>query len=121
MATVPAQIAAGTPRGIAHTLTDFVVESESITDNDVSEQVPDQNGAITDEIKYDKRTDLRLTVRSAKAAVSNPPAAIGTLLQYPSSGGAKYKVDSVEEAGTYNGLRRWNIVGHKFENFPAQT
>ena len=118
MATVPAQIAAGTPRGIANTLTDFVVETESITDNDVSEQVPDQNGAIADEIKYDKRTDLRLTVRSAKAAVTNPPAAIGTLLTY---GGAKYKVDSVEEAGTYNGLRRWNINGHKFENYPAQT
>ena len=118
MATVSAQIAAGTPRGIARTLTGFVVETENITDNDVSEQVPDQNGAIADEIQYDKRTDLRLTVRSSSATVSTPPAAVGTLLTY---GGAKYKVDNVEEAGSYNGLRRWNINGHKFENFPAQT
>jgi hypothetical protein len=121
MATVPSQIAAGTPRGISNVLKDFVVETESITDNDVSEQVPDQNGAIADEIKYDKRTDLRLTVRSANASVSTDPAAIGTLLQYPSSSGAKYKVDSVEEAGSYNGLRRWNITAHKYENFPAQS
>lgn len=120
MAKVPTSIAAGTPRGIANVLTNFVVETESITDNDVSEQVPDQNGAIADEIKYDKRTDLRLTVRSATTGTT-APATIGTLLQYPSSGGAKYKVDSVEEAGSYNGLRRWNITAHKYENFPSQS
>ena len=118
MATVPASIAAGTPRGITNTLSGFVVETESITANDVSEQVPDQLGAIADEINYDTRTDLRLTVRSANATVSAPPASIGSVLTY---GGTKYHVDSVEEAGSYNGLRRWNINAHRFVNYPSST
>ena len=118
MATTPTSIAAGTPRGITNTLSNFVVESETFTNADVSEQVPDQMGAIVDEIAYDIRIDLRLTVRSAKtaSATTTPPAAIGTVLTYAS---IKYKVDSVEEAGTYNGLRRWNISAHRYTNYPA--
>ena len=114
MATVPA-IAASTPRGIQNTLSGFVVETENITPNDVSEPVPDQNGAIADEISYDTRTDLRLTVRSATTG-KNPPTTAGAAnFTYA---GSKWKVDSVEEAGAYNGLRRWNIVAHKYANYP---
>lgn len=117
MTTVPEQIEAGTPRGITRTLANFVIETENIVPNDIAEPVPDQKNAVADEISYDTRTDLRLTVRSAKAAVTAPPAVAGALLTY---GGVNYKVDSVDEAGTYNGLRRWNITGHKYENYPAQ-
>lgn len=108
----------GTLRGISRTLTGYVIETESITENDVSEPVPDQNGAIAEEIKYDKRTDLSLTVRS-KTNSTSAPATIGTVLTYPSTSGVKYHVDSVEDAGSYNGLRRWNIRAHRYENYPA--
>lgn len=117
MATEPA-IAEGTPRGITHTLSGYVVETESIVPNDVSEPVPDQKGATADEITYDTRTDLRLTVRSATIATTAPTTAGVKNFTYA---GSKWKVDSVEEAGTYNGLRRWNITGHKFTNWPPQT
>lgn len=117
MATTPA-IAAGTPRGIANTLSGYVVETESITPADRSEEVPDQQGAIADEISYDTRTDLRLTVRSATTATTAPATAGATNFTYA---GSKWKVDSVEEAGSYNGLRRWNINAHKYANFPART
>ena len=117
MATTP-PIAAGTPRGITNTLSGYVVETESITPADRSEEVPDQQGAIADEINFDIRTDLRLTVRSAKASVTAPPATAGSkAFSYADS---TWKVDSVEEAGSYNGLRRWNINAHKYTNFPAQ-
>ena len=117
MAITPS-IEAGTPRGIQHTLENFVIETESITPADRSEEVPDQQGAIADEINYDIRTDLRLTVRSSKASVTAPPATAGSkAFSYADS---TWKVDSVEEAGSYNGLRRWNINAHKYTNFPAQ-
>ncbi len=115
MATTPS-IAAGTPRGITNTLTGYVVESESITPNDVSDQVPDQKGAIADEISYATRTDLRLTVRSATTGTTAPATAGATNFTYA---GSNWKVDSCEEAGIYNGLRRWNINAHRYENFPA--
>lgn len=118
MATVPTSIAAGTPRGITNTLSGYVVETESITPADRSEEVPDQRGAIADEISYDTRTDLRLTVRSATAGTTAPATAGATNFTYA---GSKWKVDSCEEAGSYNGLRRWNINAHKYANFPAQS
>ena len=114
MATTPEIIEAGTPRGIQRTLENFVIETESITPADRSEEVPDQKGAIADEINYDVRTNLRLTVRSAKATVSAPPAEAG------SYDGKLWKVDDVEESGTYNGLRRWNINAHRYVNYPKQ-
>lgn len=114
METVPS-IAANSPRGIQNTLAGFVVESENITPTDRSEEVPDQNGAIADEISYDTRTDLRLTVRSATTG-KNPPTTAGNAgFNYA---GSKWKVDSVEEAGSYNGLRRWNVNAHKYEKYP---
>lgn len=119
MATTPA-IAAGGPRGIKNTLANFVIESETLSTNDVAEQVPDQNGAIADEISYDKRSDLRLTVRSAKAAATTgqetAPTTAGSTLTYAN---VKYHVDTVEEAGTYNGLRRWNVTAHRYTNWPV--
>lgn len=114
MATTPS-IAAGTPRGIQNTLSGFVIETESIVPNDVSEQVPDQKGAVADEISYDTRTNLRLTVRSATTGTTPPATAGDKTFQYAKK---RWKVDSVEEAGIYNGLRRWNINAHRFENFP---
>ena len=117
MSTTPS-IEAGTPRGIQHTLENFVIETESITPADRSEEVPDQKAAIADEIHYDTRTDLRLTVRSATADATAPTTAGATTFTYA---GSNWKVDSVEEAGSYNGLRRWNINAHKYENWPPQS
>ena len=117
MATTPS-IAAGTPRGITNTLSGYVVETESITPADRSEEVPDQQGAIADEISYDTRTDLRLTVRSATTGTTAPTTAGATNFTYA---GSKWKVDSCEEAGIYNGLRRWNINAHRYVNYPNQS
>ena len=119
METVPANIEAGTPRGIQRTLANFVIETESILPADRSEEVPDQKGAVADEISYDVRTNLRLTVRSAKATVAAPPAVAGSASF--SYDGKLWKVDDVEEAGTYNGLRRWNINAHRYVNYPKQS
>lgn len=128
MATTPTEIK-GSPRGITNTLTGFVVESESIVDVPVQEEVDDQSGARADEIVYDNRKDLKLTVYGATSSASiasvledMPEGYTGQRIKYPSgNGGTYYKVDSVEEAGTYNGRKRWNITGHKFDNFPPQT
>lgn len=122
MATVPASIS-GSPRGISNTLADFVVESEEINDTPVQEDFDDQNGARADEKVYDTRVDLSLTVYGAKADadISARLSAIansgGKSISYA---GKTWKVDSVREAGTYNGRRRWTIAAHRFDNFPAQ-
>ena len=125
MATVPNSIS-GSPRGITNTLSGFVIESESITEAPVQEDFDDQTGARADEQVYDTRYDLRLTIYGASNTAS-----IGSVVADFSSSdkkqgkkivyaGKNWKVDNCEEAGSYNGRRRWNISAHRYNNYPAQ-
>ena len=120
MATSPSSIS-GSPRGIANTLTGFVVESENITETPQQEDFDDQNGARADERVFDTRVDLELTVYGASSSAATPPttahASGGKTIAYASH---NWKVDSIKEAGTYNGRRRWTINAHRYDNFPAQ-
>ena len=120
MATSPSSIS-GSPRGIANTLTGFVVESENITETPQQEDFDDQNGARADVRVFDTRVDLELTVYGASSSAATPPttahASGGKTIAYASH---NWKVDSIKEAGTYNGRRRWTINAHRYDNFPAQ-
>jgi len=111
MATVPAQADTGT-YGISVTATGITIESITITETPQTETVPDQANAVVNEITYDKRVDLKLTYRGTKLTETNGCVTVNSV---------KYFVDSHEEAGTYNGLKRYNLTGHKFNNFPAQS
>lgn len=124
MTTVPTTIK-GSPRGISHTLSGFVVESENFDTKPIQEECDDQNGARADEIVYDTEETLDLTVYGASAAadistvvVAMPTGYTGKKIVYA---GKTWKVDSCKEAGTYNGKRRWTIQAHKRDNFPPQA
>lgn len=97
--------------GISNTLNGYTIESENITTSPRREEVPDQKNAIAKEIRYDTRFDLRLTVRG-----KGKPSDVS--IEYD---GNSYIVDSVEKAGTYNGLQRWNINAHRYDNCTAET
>lgn len=122
MATTPTSIS-GSPRGITNTLTGFVVESETITEVPVQEDFDDQQGARADERVYDHRVDLELTVYGAASTSLAPPvtAIAGSGGNYVAYASHRWKVDSVKEAGTYNGRRRWTITAHRYDNFPPQS
>lgn len=110
MATTPASPDTGT-YGISETVSGITIESLSKTSSPLAEPVPDQKNAVVNEIKYDTRTDIRLTYRGTKLTESDGVVTVD---------GVKYFVDSHEEAGTYNGLKRYNLTAHKFDNFPSQ-
>lgn len=108
MATTPASVA-GT-YGISTTATNITIESLSITEAPQREQVPDQANAVANEIVYDTRTDLKLTYRGTKLSVSSGVVTFNSV---------KYFVDTHEDAGTYNGLQRYNLTAHRFVNCPS--
>lgn len=112
MATTPATPTAAETYGIATATTGITVESESITETPMVEPVPDQKNATVNEIVYDTRKDLKLTYRGTKLTATN-----GVI----SYNNVKYAVDSHEDAGTYNGLKRYNLSAHRFDNFPANS
>lgn len=106
--------------GISSSLANYTIESENITTTPQREQVPDQKNAVVKEIRYDTRYDLRLTVRG-----ETEPAA--TTINYGTTGSGSsaapitWIVDTVEKAGTYNGLRRFNITAHRYANCSTET
>lgn len=114
MATTPTAIAKSA-RGIVRTLAGYILQNETITTSPIVEQTPDQMGAIADEQVYDHRTDLSLTAVSS-SATRTPPATNNDQISYD---GKLWLVDSVEEAGTYNSLLRFNIRAHRYDNFPT--
>ena len=116
MATTPTGIT-GAARGIVRTLAGFVVESEGIDTTAIIDQTPDQTGAIAHEEVYDHRYDLNLVAFSASPA-RVAPATTNDLIVYDDT---TYVVDSVAEAGTYNGKLKWTIRAHRYTNYPAQT
>lgn len=117
MATTPAT-ATAEEYGIATTATGITIESETITDSPQVETIPDQKNAVTKEIKYDKRIDLKLTYRGTKLAETAGQNGENSTVTYNN---VKYYVDSHESAGSYNGLKRYNLSAHRFDNAPAQS
>ncbi len=97
--------------GVSKTLSGYTIESYNETKNPVRETVPDQYNRVAKEIRYDTRWDLRMTVRGSAA-----PSDVS--ISFNSN---TYIVDSVEEAGQYNGLLRYNITAHRYENCNAET
>ena len=99
--------------GINKTLDGYTIESHNETETPLAEPVPNQHNQVEDEIQYDTRHNLRLVVRGA----AKPTA---TILSFGTNGNdpIKWAVDSVEEAGTYNGLRRFTIEAHRTSKYP---
>ena len=114
MATTPAGIGKAA-RGITRTLNGFILQNESITTSPIVEQTPDQMGAIAEEEVYDHRFDLSFTAISAGAG-REPPATSDDKITYD---GKTWQVDSVEEAGSYHSLLRFNIRAHRYDNYPS--
>ena len=111
MATTPGTPDTGT-YGIAETTSGITIETVSKTETPIREPVPDQKNATVNEVIYDTRIDLRVTYRGTKLTVTNGVVTFNNV---------KYAVDTHEDAGSYNGLRRYNLTAHRFDNFPAST
>jgi len=116
MATTPTGIDKPA-RGIVRTLDGYILQNESIKKAPISEDTDDQTGARADEEVYDHRFDLSLTAVS-KTSTRTPPAHQNDLFTYDSK---TWKIDEVEEAGSYNGKLRFNIRAHRYDNYPAQN
>lgn len=100
--------------GISETIPGYTVESLNITDADQREQVHNQMNAVVKELVYDTRYDLKCTLRGA----GKPTAAT-----FNGVGGesVKWIIDTVEDAGAYNGIRRWSVAAHRYTNCNEAT
>ena len=104
--------------GITETQSGITIESLTETPSPIAEPIPDQKNATAKELYVDTRIDLRLTYRGTKLAET--AGTVGGENTKVTFNGHTYYVDNHESAGTYNGLKRYNLVAHRFDNAPAQ-
>ena len=104
--------------GISEVIDNCTIESLNVTESPQRETVPNQTNAIIGEVRYDTRYELRATVRGT------PTITNGTITVKSGTSdttGTTYIVDTLEDAGTYNGLRRYNISAHRYTNCNSET
>lgn len=117
MATTPAAPTAE-QYGIAETATGITIESltETLADRRAH---PDQKNATVKEVYVDTRIDLALTYRGTK--LTETAGTVGGENTRITFNGKTYYVDSHESAGSYNGLKRYNLRAHRFDNAPGSS
>ena len=122
--TLPANagsIIRGEEFGIDNTLANCIIQSESITEERITDTTQDQKGAVVSQLDYDEHFALSLTVLcdSATAPITGTGSAFqpgDTSFSYNSK---KWKLTSVTYTGSYNGKKQYQINAERWRNFPA--
>ena len=107
--------------GIDNTLKDCIIQSESITEEAITDQTQDQKGAVVSELDYDHHWTLSLTLLCDSA--SAPITGSGTAFQVGDTtmnyAGHNWKVKTVAYNGSYNAKKSYSITAERWTNFPA--
>ena len=110
--------------GIDNTLTGFIIQSEDITEETISDTTQDQKGAVVSQLDYDKHWTLNLVVIGDTSTApivgsgTTNPVVGDTAFTY---NGNTWKVNSITYNGAYNDKKKWTIVAERWINFPASA
>lgn len=100
--------------GIDNTLSGFIVQSEDISEEVITDTTQDQKGAVVSQLDYDRHWTLSLGVIGDTNATL--PEVGDTAFTYDD---AKWKVTNVAYAGSYQDKKKWTIAAERWTNFPA--
>lgn len=91
--------------GVQQTLTGYILQDLTITEDVNTVQIPDQTGDIAQVISLQKHWNISFTAIGPNTA----PLDIGTRT-FPTTNGLKYHVNSVERRATYNDTQKWAVT-----------
>ena len=103
--------------GIDAALSNFIIQSEDVTKELVTDQTQDQKGRVLSELDYDAHQTCTLGVIG-----SGTPPAEGSVLSFKPDSydtAKNWKVRSVQFAGAYNDKKKYTISLERWQNFPA--
>lgn len=107
--------------GIDNTLANCIIQSESITEERITDTTQDQKGAVVSQLDYDEHFTLSLTVLcdSASAPITGTGSAFQPGDNSFSYANKKWKLTSVQYQGSYNDKKKYTINAERWKNFPA--
>ena len=110
--------------GIDNSLTGWIIQSESITREMITDTTQDQKGAVVSQLDYDEHFTLTLnmiggTGGSGDGTEDTALPQIGdTAFEYA---GKKWKVTNVTYNGSYQDKKSYTVTAERWHNFPSQT
>ena len=117
-----ASIPSGSTWGINNVLDNCIIQSESITSEDITDDTQDQKGAMVSRLTYDRHWTLNLTFLTNQADLSSGEVSAitgpgDTQFTY---GGAKWFVNSITYNGSYNQKKSYTINAERWQNYPKE-
>lgn len=109
--------------GIDNVLSNCIIQSESITSEDITDDTQDQKGAMVARLTYDKHWTLNLTFLTDQADLSSGEV---TAITAPGDtqftyANAKWFVNSITYNGSYNQKKSYTLNAERWQNYPAQS
>ena len=110
--------------GIDNTLSGWIIQSESITKEAITDTTQDQKGAVVSQLDYDYHWTLTLNVIGGTGGAGDGTSdsalpQIGDTTFYYA--GAKWKVNNVTYNGSYQEKKSYSINAERWTNFPPQS
>lgn len=106
----------GNEWGIDNTLSGFIVQSEDIAEEVITDTTQDQKGAVVSQLDYDQHWTLTLGVIGDTDATL--PEVGDITFEYA---GNKWKVLTVTYTGAYNDKKKWSITAERYRLWPSQS
>lgn len=108
--------------GIDNLLANAIIQSESITEEDIVDDTQDQKGAMVNRLSYDRHWTLSLTFLTNQiASTGELSAGIAQSGQYDFTyAGHKWFVNGVTYNGSYNGKKQYSLTAERWINYPPQ-
>lgn len=112
----------GAQWGVDNTLTGWIVQSEDIQNEAITDTTQDQKGAVVSQLDYDYHYTLTLTVIGGTGGAgdgtedSGLPTIGDTSFSYA---GHTWKVNGVQYNGQYESKKSYTITAERWVNFPS--
>ena len=106
--------------GIDATLSGYIIQNLTINNSRITDETQDQKGATVSELDYDERWDCSFTAIGGDGTEGTPAPLQPGQIDFTFAN-HKWKVDSCNYTGTYNGKKSYQVNMHRFKNFPPES
>ena len=111
----------GSQWGIDATLSGFIIQDVSISEERITDTTQDQKGAVVSQLDYDAHWTMSMNVIGGDGSETG---AVGSIVPGDTSfswAGSSWKVTSVTFQGNYADKKKYTIAAERWTNFPAST
>ena len=111
----------GSQWGIDSTLSGFIIQDVTISEERITDTTQDQKGAVVSQLDYDKHWTMSMTVIGGDGSEDG---SVGTIVAGDTAftwAGHKWKVTNVTYRGNYQSKKMYDVSAERWENFPSQS